>query len=402
MKAIIGAQILMRNEILKNHVLVFDESIHAIETEEAYKIRCMNDGNATEEFHLNGLLVPGFIDIHIHGSNGHDVMDGSVHALEEISKSLIKSGTTSFLATTMTMSQPEIEKSLDTIQSYIKLQEERIFSKSNFGARLIGAHLEGPFINPAYKGAQNEKHVQRPTREWLEPYMDIVKMITLAPEMDEGFNFTRSFKDTGIVLSIGHSGCDYETASVAYDEGINHITHCFNAMTGLHHRKPGIVGAALTMPFTLDLIPDGIHIHPDFMGPFIKLKGIDQTILITDAMRAAMMPEGNFDLGGQPVIVKDGCCRLEDGTLAGSILSTDQALRNLLDKSDLCIDEIVRMLSENPAKRLGLFSERGSLEIGKKADIVVLDDVTQVSHVFINGELNYYGGMNEYNHCQKL
>lgn len=402
MKAILGAQILKQNEILENHVLVFDESVQAIESEVDYKKRFEYSTVDIKEYHFKGILVPGFIDIHIHGSMGHDVMDASEEALQFISSSILKSGTTSFLATTMTMSQADIEESLEAIRLFMEHQENEFSFKKVNGARLIGAHLEGPFINPAYKGAQNEKYVQKPSRDWIEPHIKTIKMITLAPEMDEGFKFTKSLKDTDIVLAIGHSGCDYETAVEAFNEGFHHITHCFNAMTGLHHRRPGVVGAALTKPFTLDIIADEIHIHPDFMGPFAKLKGLQQTILITDAMSAAMMPEGEYSLGGQKVIVKEGSCRLDDGTLAGSVLRMDQALRNLLEKSDLNFFEIIRMLSENPARRLGLFSEIGSLEVGKKADIVLLDENYQITRVFVNGELTDCGGFDESYNSQKL
>ncbi|MDH8678710.1 N-acetylglucosamine-6-phosphate deacetylase [Fusibacter bizertensis] len=388
MKAIKGAKIVIGNKILEDHVLVFDENIKAIESSENFAKRLTIGDEEIEVITCEGTLVPGFVDIHIHGACGHDVMDGSFEAIDGIAKGIVKTGTTAFLATTMTMAQSLIEKSLDETRGYIAHQTACTLAEKPAGAMVVGVHLEGPFINPIFKGAQAIEHIQKPTKTWIAPHLDIVKMITLAPEMDENFAFIKEMKNTGVVLSMGHTGSDYETAIAAYDEGVHHVTHCFNAMTGLHHRKPGVVGAVLAKPFTMDLIADGIHIHPGFVGPFIKLKGTDQTVLITDAMRAALMPEGDYDLGGQKVIMKDNSCRLEDGTLAGSVLSTGQALKNLLKFSDLELVEIVKMLSGNPAKLIGLGESMGSLEVGKLANIVLLDGEMEVKKVYVHGILN--------------
>jgi len=387
MKAIVGSNIIVGDTILENRVLLYRDRIEAILTRQEFDAYYeSNDKNQTIEIlEFNGLVVPGFIDIHIHGACGHDVMDGSFEAIDGIAKSIVKTGTTAFLATTMTMAREKITEALDEIGAYMKQQES--------GARVLGVHLEGPFINPIFKGAQDETFIEKPTRTWIEPYLDIVRMITYAPEMDHNFEFAKSMKDTGVVLSIGHSGSDFETALEAYEEGVCHITHCFNAITGLHHRKPGVVGAALTKPFTLDVIADGIHIHPGFVGPFIKLKGTDKTVLITDAMRAALMPEGHYDLGGQSVTVKEGACRLEDGTLAGSVLNTADAMRNLLKFSDIEFVEIIRMLSENPAKLLGVFDEMGSIETGKQANFILMGDHHDIISVTIAGEIAYAGGL---------
>jgi N-acetylglucosamine-6-phosphate deacetylase len=380
-KAIVGSKILFANTLLDNHVLIFTDRIEAILTEHEFEAYKREIEVKIEIINFHGTIVPGFIDIHIHGANGFDVMDGTIEALDGISKAIVKTGTTAFLATTMTMSGEAIIQALDQIGAYMATQKS--------GAKLLGVHLEGPFINPIFKGAQHDAFIQKPTRTWLEPYLNIMRMITYAPEMDPGFAFAKSMKNTGIVLSIGHSGSDFETALEAYDEGVCHVTHCFNAMTGLHHRNPGVVGAALSKPFTLDVIADGVHIHPGFVGPFIKLKGTDKTILITDAMRAALMPEGDYDLGGQRVIVKDGACRLEDGTLAGSVLSTAKAISNLMKFSDITLIEAIKMLTENPAKLLGLFDEMGSLDTGKQANFVLLDEHLDINKVFIDGEIAY-------------
>lgn len=388
MKAIVCEKVLIGHEVVENQVVIFDQHILSIESKSEFESRPIEFIEKVEVHRYSGVLVPGFIDVHIHGASGHDVMDGTGEAIQKMSESIVKMGTTAFLATTMTMAQDRIERALNTVRNHQTHQAEQLKMGQQSGAKLIGAHLEGPFINPIFKGAQNLTYIQKPTRQWLDPHMDVIKMITLAPEMDEGFAFIRSMKDTGVVLSMGHTGCDYETACEVYEAGVHHVTHCFNAMTGLHHREPGVIGAILSKPFSLDIIADGIHVHPDFIGPFIKLKGIDKTVLITDAMRAAMMPPGNYDLGGQKVIVDDKRCCLEDGTLAGSILRLDQAIRNLLKHSDLTFVEVVRMLTENPAKLLGLFHERGSIAEGKVADFVLLNDDYQVSKVYVEGILN--------------
>ena len=385
MNVLIGAKVLTEQGLLDDYVVVFDEVIHAVEPHSVYASR--RDGSY-EEIYVDGYVVPGFIDIHIHGSKGCDVMDGTASAIETIAKSVVKSGTTAFLATTMTLSEFDIKKALNAVRDS-KVSQKGLFEHGiASGARVLGAHMEGPFINPAFKGAQNVEHIQRPTVEWLIDYLDVVKMITYAPEMDDDFAFAKALRDQSVVLSIGHSGCDYETASRAFDEGVDHVTHCFNAMTPLHHRNPGVVGAALTKPFTIDIITDGIHVHSGFMGPFIELKGIDKTILITDAMRAAMMPDGQYDLGGQMVEVANGCCKLHDGTLAGSVLSMDQALRNMLSLSNIPFEHVIRMLSENPAKKLNIFDSKGSIRVGKDADLVVLSPDFLVYKVFVSGILN--------------
>ena len=381
-KALVGSRIIVDNTLLENRVLVYSDRIEAILTHVAFETNYKETDIQVQTF--EGTILPGFIDIHIHGASGHDVMDGSPEALRGIAEAIVKTGTTAFLATTMTMSQDKILLALDEIRLFMKGQKN--------GAKVLGVHLEGPFINPIFKGAQDETFIQKPTKTWIEPYLDIVRMITYAPEMDTDFEFAKSMKDTGVVLSIGHSGSDFETALEAYEAGVCHITHCFNAITGLHHRKPGVVGAALTKPFTLDVIADGVHIHPGFVGPFIKLKGTDKTILITDAMRAALMPEGDYDLGGQHVTVKESACRLEDGTLAGSVLNTAQAMRNLLKFSDIDLIEIVKMLSENPAKLLGVFHEMGSIAIGKQSNFILMDDNHDIKSVYIDGEVAYLGG----------
>lgn len=379
MKTIIhGTVIITPRGALTGYALVFEERILGILPEDAAQ------GEVGRHIHRSGTLVPGFIDIHIHGGTGYDVMDATEQALEAIAQGMIHTGTTAFLATTMTMAQADIERAIEAVRVYQPKSEQDLKAAS-----ILGVHLEGPFINPDYKGAQAPEHIQKPTPDWIMPHLDVVKMITFAPEMDENFAFTKAMQSTDVVLSIGHSGSDYETALEAYVQGVHHVTHCFNACTGLHHRKPGVVGAALAKPFSVDIITDGIHIHPGFIGPFVHLKGVEHTVLITDAMRAALMPEGTYDLGGQTVVVEEGACRLENGVLAGSIHTTEHALQNMLRLTNFTYVEISKMLSENPAKLLGCFDERGSLDPGKWADMVLLDADHTVCTVYKRGHVAY-------------
>ncbi len=390
MKAIVNALIYEQQSFIDNSVILFDKTIQKILSRSEYDV--LKQTHQIEEIDGKGKsVIPGFIDIHIHGACGCDVMDGNYESIKKIADGVVRTGTTAFLATTMTMSQERIDTALATTRDFIKQQTEKHDNNQAAGAQILGVHLEGPFINPIFKGAQSESHIQKPTDSWIRPNMDIVKMITYAPEMDHNFEFAKALSGTDIVLSIGHSGGDFELALNAYDEGVRHVTHCFNAMTGLHHRKPGIVGAILTKPFTMDIISDGIHVHPGFIGAFIKQKGVDQTILITDAMRAALMPEGEYDLGGQKVFVKDNSCRLEDGTLAGSVLTTGQALKNMVEFSDLPLASIIDMLTINPAKLLKIDHSMGSLEVGKLSNMVLLDEANNISSVYIKG-ICHYGG----------
>ena len=390
MKAIINATIYEHQAFVKDRVIIFEDNIERIISNSEFD--AIKETQQIEVIDGKGKkVIPGFIDIHIHGACGCDVMDGDLESIQKIAEGVVTTGTTAFLATTMTMSQERIDTALQTTRDFMKLQSEKYNNAEAAGAQIVGVHLEGPFINPIFKGAQSESHIQKPTDSWILPNMDIVKMITYAPEMDPNFEFAKALRDTDIVLSIGHSGGDFEMALNAYDEGVRHVTHCFNAMTGLHHRKPGIVGAILTKPFTMDIISDGIHVHPGFIGAFIEQKGIDQTILITDAMRAALMPEGEYDLGGQKVFVKDNSCRLEDGTLAGSVLTTGQALKNMVGFSDLPLENIIDMLTINPAKLLKLENSMGTLEEGKLANIVLLDESNNINSVYVKG-ICHFGG----------
>ena len=377
MKAIINGKIITEKEVLDNKVLLYDEKILEFRQQEAAEKLLQT---CEEVIDAKGNYVsPGFIDMHIHGSGGYDVMDGTAECLNAISSTVAKNGVTGFLATTMTMSKEKIYTALENI-GYSMTKEAP-------GAKILGAHMEGPFINKKYKGAQAEDFIIDPRFSFIEKYVDVIKLITLAPEMDENFNFIKEVKEkTSIILSIGHTNAEYEQAMEAIENGISHATHTFNAMTPLNHRKPGVVGAIFNSEIYFELIADKIHVHPAIFKMLQKIKGMDKLILITDSMRAGCLNDGISELGGQKVIVKDNTARLEDGTLAGSILKLNQGIKNVMEFTGNGICEAIKLASLNPAKELGIEKQKGSLEIGKHADIVILDEEFNVKQTIVEGK----------------
>jgi len=372
MKAIVNAKIVTDKEVLIGYNLLFSKN-KIIKITKELPIWA-------ESIDAKGLyLSAGFIDIHIHGSNGFDVMDATSEALDGISKSILQTGTTSFLATTMTMRQKDIESALENIQN---------FKSNGYRAKLLGVHLEGPFINPCKKGAQNEAYIQRPNFELIEPYINIVKMITLAPEMDGAKEFMNYLQEyyPHVLLSIGHSDASYNKTKESFSMGISHATHLFNAMNPLHHREPGIVGAVLESDsISCDIIADLIHIHPSFFSMLYKIKK-ENLLLITDAMRAGCLCSGVSEIGGQKVIVKDGEARLKDGTLAGSVLKINEALRNFYKYTDISLPKLIAMVTSIPAEKMGL--NLGRLAEDYPADFVLFDKEFEIHNVFIEGKSN--------------
>jgi len=380
MKVIINGKIIRENSIIEGKVILFDEKIIGFLDNEVFK---KSVDKYEEIIDAKGCFVsPGFIDIHIHGSGGYDVMDGTREAIDGISVALVKNGVTGFLPTTMTMSKEKIYKALDNVRDVMDSKVK--------GAKVLGVHMEGPFINKKYKGAQPEEFILEPTYNFIENYVDVIKLITLAPEMDENFNFIKETREkTNIILSIGHSNAEYEEAMEAIKNGVTHATHTFNAMTPLNHRKPGIVGAVFNSDIYCEVIADGIHIHPALFQTLKKIKGKEKIILITDSMRAGCLKDGVSELGGQKVIVKDNAARLEDGTLAGSILKLNKGVKNFMENASLNIWEAIGLVTINPARELGIDKVKGSLEPGKFADIVILDKAFNIQQTIVEGQTFY-------------
>ena len=374
MKCLINGKIILKNQILENKVLVFDEKI--IDIADSVPKDC-------EVIDADGKYIsPGLIDIHIHGNMGKDTMDSTDESIETISKSIMRHGVTSFLPTTMTMDKEHVYDALEVIK---KAQNRKLE-----GAQVLGAHLEGPFINENYKGAQNEKFIINSKYEFIKEYKDVIKVITYAPEKDIDFDFTREIKRcTDIVLSIGHSNANYDQAKEAINLGVTNVTHMFNAMTGLNHRDPGVVGAALTTNVYSELIADTIHINKDLLQFILNNKGKERLILITDSIEAGGLEDGNYSLGGQKVIVKGNEARLENGALAGSVLSLNKMVFNFLNNTNLKVNEAINLASLNPATSLGINDKKGSLEIGKDADIAVFDENLDCKMTLCLGEVVY-------------
>ncbi|KAA9029974.1 N-acetylglucosamine-6-phosphate deacetylase [Niallia endozanthoxylica] len=335
--------------------------------------------------------IPGLIDVHIHGVNGADVMDATFDALETMTTALPKEGTTSFLATTMTQSQTIIENALMNAGNYI--QDHQQPGK----AEILGIHLEGPFVNKVRAGAQPVNFIVNSNiddfKKWNALAKQSIKLVTLAPELPGGLEMVRFLKENGIIASIGHSDATYEEVIQAIEAGANHVTHLFNQMRGLHHREPGVVGAAfLQEELKAEIIVDGVHVRPEMVNLAFQQKGKHGLILITDAMRAKCLKNGIYDLGGQAVTVADGKALLKDGTLAGSILKLGQALKNMLNFAGCTLEDTIKMASTNPAKQLNLFNRKGSIATGKDADIVILDENLEVAMTFCRGECAFIRG----------
>jgi len=373
-KIIKNANIITKTEILKNKILIFNDKIIDILDEE--KIIKYNDALIIDA--KNNYVSAGFIDIHIHGIKGNDVMDDSIESLEKIRKDIVSTGVTSFLATTLTASKEKLDNVLKNI--------ENLKGKVTGGAEILGCHLEGPFINSKYKGAQNEKYIQTPDIEFIKKYKDVIKKITLAPELEGSLDFIKECKEIGIITSLGHTEATYEQAIEAINHGASQITHTFNAMTSLHHRKPGLIGAALENDeVTCEIIIDNIHLHPAIQRIILKTKPIDKIILITDAMRACMMKDGMYDLGGLEVDVKNNKATLKDGTIAGSVLTMNTALKNFYENTKLSLPKLISLVTVNPAKDLKL-NNKGEIRSNYDADLVIFDKNFKIIKTLVRGE----------------
>lgn len=337
-----------------------------------------------EVIDANGLyLAPGFIDVHIHGAGGHDTMDGTFEAINEISKVIVKHGTTSFTPTTMTVAIDDIKKSMKVIKEAKE--------KGTDGAIVLGAHLEGPFISPKAIGAQNPNYLIPPTldnyKKMVGDAEDAVVSITIAPEVPGAKELIKELSQKGIVCSIGHTKATYEEAMEGIKCGCGHSTHLFNAMTPFAHREPGVVGAIFDSDITTETISDGIHVSYPSLRIAYNQKTPDKVLLVTDAMMACSMPDGMYALGGQDVVVKEGAARLLNGSLAGSILTLDKAVKNVYKNVGLPLYEAVKMASYNPAKHCKVEDRKGLIKEGYDADLVLFDEDINIKKVFVNGKI---------------
>ncbi len=328
----------------------------------------------------DGIVVPGLIDIHIHGGAGCDVIDGTYEALDRISTHLARCGVTSFLPTVVTATWSEMVAAVAAVREAVQ--------RGTGGSVVLGAHLEGPFLNPENKGAMPVELLRPPSVAEFERYFGefapYIKVMTVAPELDGAEELIRHLAGRGIVVSVGHSGATYDQVARAIDAGARNATHTYNAMRGLHHREPGTVGAILAADrLFAELIWDNLHVHPAAAKALVRAKSPRRVVLVSDAMRAAGFADGEYQLGDQTVFVREGSARLSDGTLAGSVVTLDEAVRNASEHFPL--PDVVRMASHTPAESIRLADRTGSIREGLSADLVVLDRGLRVQKVFVRG-----------------
>jgi N-acetylglucosamine-6-phosphate deacetylase len=341
--------------------------------------------NGEEIKALDKIAAPGFIDVHIHGAGGHDVMEGTEAALTAVAKMVASHGTTSFVATTVTADSEMICKSTEGISKYIGIQHMPCDAR----AEILGVHFEGPFINPLRRGVHPPEFIRLPSAELLAKFIDSAGghalLITLAPELLGAMPCIDAARKAGLVVGIGHTDATYEQARGAIAHGAHHAVHVYNAMRPFTHRDSGVIGAVLTSPeVTAELIADGVHVDDTAMRLLLQAKGAVGVILISDGISATGMPDGKYTLGSFEVTVSGGVCRDAAGKLAGSTLTLDRALRNIVNLGSSRADAL-RMLTLNPATLLGIEFKKGSLRAGADADIVLLDEGLNVAKVWTRG-----------------
>jgi N-acetylglucosamine-6-phosphate deacetylase len=329
--------------------------------------------------------VPGFIDVHIHGAGGHDVMEGTNAALRSISRKVSEYGTTSFLATTVTASTDQTLRAVEGIAGYIAQQHETDEPR----AEVLGIHFEGPFINKERRGVHPSQWIQLPSAETLSRFLKAAagnaRILTIAPEVLGAAACIEAAREAGLIVSMGHTDATYEQARAAMARGARSATHVYNAMRPFTHRDPGVIGAVLTSPeVNAELIADGVHVEEAAMKLLLLAKGAAHVTLVSDGLSATGMPDGKYMLGEFEVTVSGGVCRNADGVLAGSTLTLDRALRNIVALS-IPLPDAVRMLTLNPASLLGIEFKKGSLRAGADADILLLDDSLHLAGVWARG-----------------
>ncbi|MBS5037354.1 MAG: N-acetylglucosamine-6-phosphate deacetylase [Fusobacterium sp.] len=378
-----NAKIVLKDRVIEGDILTADGIIRDItDRKSPVKAETLEVENSID---LDGkYVVPGFIDVHIHGSNGADAMDGTAEALKTISSYIATKGTTKFLATTLTSSKEEL---INVLKIAADLQNKELD-----GATIFGVHMEGPYFDIEYKGAQNEKYMKPATEKEIKDYLDVkpglVKMMSLSPHTEQSIETVKFLKENGVIVSVGHSAAKFNDVMKAVDAGLSHSTHTFNGMRGINHREPGVAGAVLISDkINAEVIFDKVHIHPEIVRLMIKAKGTDKVVCITDAMAATGLPNGDYKLGELDVYVKDGEARLKSNdSLAGSVLTLDKAFRHVIELG-YPIYEAVKLTSTNAAVEFGL--NAGAIEVGKEADFTILDDSYNVDMTIVNGNIKY-------------
>ena len=381
MLAIKNGKIILEDEIVLGKALLVTDKIEGIvdESEIPAGVEVIDAEG--------GYVSPGFIELHIHGYLSKDVCDANEESLRIISKGLLGNGVTGYLPTTMTVDMAVIKGALEACRALMPETRTPEFD----GSQILGVHAEGPFISESKKGAQDPKYILKPDADFVKEYSDVIRVITLAPEEDDA-DFSaikRITTETDVVVSMGHTSADYDTAVAGVKAGVRHATHLFNAMTPLTHRGPGVVGAALNCDeVSTELIVDTHHVNAALFDTVYKLQG-RKLCIITDCLPAGGLPEGEYTLGGAKIIYKNDLCRLEDGTIAGSVLKLNKGVWNVYNNSKIPLNECVNCASLNPATTLGIQDKKGSIKVGKDADIVILDNEFNVRKTIIGGKIKY-------------
>lgn len=378
LQAVINGQLVLDGQLLRGQALLFDDRILEIlpleQLPQSVPLSLIDAAG--------GLVSPGLIDTHLHGLLGADVMDGQPEALQQMSQALTHYGVTAWLPTTMSMGRKLIVQALQTIG-------QAATQPPSTGARVLGAHLEGPFLNREYAGAQAVDSLVAPDLGLIADFAQVIKLVTYAPELDHQQQLLAGLLSRGIIPSIGHSGASYELARQAIALGVRHATHLWNGMAPLHHRQPGVIGAALECAISAELIADDLHLHPAIYRLLLRCIGPQQIILVSDGMRATGLPPGDYDLGGQLVTVQGGAARLPGGRLAGSVLTLNQAVANWQAATGVSWPAAIGLASAVPARLLGLADQLGSLAPGHWADIVIFDHQMQVQRTILQGRTVY-------------
>ena len=368
-------------EIVDASILIREGVIEELGPREGLRL----PAGAQEISAIDKTAIPGFIDVHIHGAGGHDVMEGNAEALRAVAETVAGHGTTSFVATTVTASPDDTIRSVKGIAHYIAAQHETEDAR----AEVLGIHFEGPFISSARRGVHPSEWLKLPTAELLDQFLQAAAgnalILTIAPELGGALPCIDAARKAGMVVAMGHTDATYEQARAAIAHGARHAVHVYNAMRPFSHRDSGVIGAVLTSPeVSAELIADGVHVDDTAMRVLLQAKGAGGVILISDCISATGRPDGKYMLGGFEVTVSGGVCRNAEGKLAGSTLTLDRALRNIV-RLGIPLADAVRMLTMNPATLLGIEFKKGALRPGADADVLLLDKSLQVSGVWTRG-----------------
>ncbi len=386
--ALIGGKIVTPFRIVNNGTIVLEDGV-ITELGKSADVRIPDE---CEVIDVSGSMVtPGFVDLLVHGGGGRGFADEDISSIKIVGDYFLRHGSTTVLASLYAKPEPQLLADLTRIADYII---------ANPDSNIKGIHMEGPYLNPGLKGAMNEDYLWKPTVEsWnkmWEASKGLIKLMTIAPELPGSYDVMRKAALDGVVLSIGHSMADFEQVELAVDYGAAHVTHIFNAMKPFHHRKPGVIlGSLLKNELKIELIADTLHVHPAVMELLLKLKGPNGIILITDSIRAGGMHEGEYEFADQKIFMKNSKAFLPDGTLAGSTLTLNMAIKNMIKKANAKLTDAVRMASLNGAKVLNIENRKGILAVGKDADLVVLNDEFQVEMTIQRGEIKYSRKMEE-------